>query len=141
MRYYWLARSRSRADVTLLLQGEKLHEQRGDSVRAAVGVGVADRRRRDLADFELEQVGERGPQVQVGMEAVGAEQQAVARLHGHGEDVDLDVFPQADRAGDDVLAGVALEASLGRGQATVLDLNVEPGVVLGELGDLAVRAR
>jgi hypothetical protein len=59
-------------------------------------------------------------------------------LHGHGEDVDLDVLPEADRAGDDVLAGVAPEAGRGVGQAAVLDLNVEPGVVLGELGYLAV---
>jgi hypothetical protein len=38
-------------------RGEELHEQGGDVVRAAAGVGVADRARGGLADVELEQVG------------------------------------------------------------------------------------
>jgi hypothetical protein len=118
--------------------GQEFDEEGGDVVLAAAGVGVADRGGGGLAEVELEQVDEGVGGVEVGVEAVGAEQQAVADLDGHGEDVDLDVVAQADGAGDHLLAGAALAPGLLGGHGALLDLYVEPGVIFGELGDLAV---
>src|SRR5262245_46290519 len=59
---------------------EDLDEQRGDVVLAAAGVGELDRGRGGVARVELEQIGQGRGAVEVLVQAVGAQQQAVADL-------------------------------------------------------------
>ena len=76
--------------------------------------------------------------VQVGVQAVRAEQELVAGQDLEVERVDLDGLVDADRARDRVLVGLVrrgLEVSLR--DAAAADQLVDQRVVLGELDDLA----
>ena len=111
----------------------------GDVVLAARLVGVVDEALGDRGDLVAGEELAHAVVVEVAVQAVGADQELVARQDVEVDGVDLDRLVDADRPGDGVLVGVVG----GAGQVVLGDLAapdqlVDERVVLGELDDLGL---
>src|SRR5580692_762751 len=111
-------------------------DQAGDVVVAAALVGEIDEHVRDVAVEVARQHLAELVERQVVREAVRAEDETVARLHGDARQVRVDARLEPDRAGDDVPEARLLRL-LGRDEPGA-HLLLDPGVVFGELAGAAV---
>ena len=114
-----------------------LDEDRGDVVHAAAVVRHVDQLTHRL--FEIVFGLEPGEEVLVrdhARQAVGAQEEAVARTHGHLDEVDRNVRGAAERARYDVLERVALGFVLA--QDAGVDLLLNPRVVVRETPKLSI---